>query len=190
MGRGGLSHGLEARIALGLLLLTLFFSSLPYLLGYFSAPPDTRFIGTVYNIDDYCNYLSWLRQAMDGRFFFHNLFTTDPQIDREFNVFFWLLGRAAHYLRWSPQAIFQLARVLGGAALLWLLWRLCRFCLSRSVAARLTAFGFLCGSSGLGWITWRHWQDKSVGSAPVDAWQPEAFTFLSLYTSPLFVVST
>ena len=50
------------------------------------------FIGTPYNIDDYCNYLSWLRQMADGHFFIHNLFTTDPQKNIEFNVFFWLLG--------------------------------------------------------------------------------------------------
>ena len=65
------------------------------------------FIGTPYNIDDYCNYLSWLRQMADGRFFLHNLFTTDPQRNLQFNVFFWLLGRVMALTHCSPQAALQ-----------------------------------------------------------------------------------
>jgi hypothetical protein len=109
----------------------------------------------------------------------------------EFNVFFWLLGRAVHHLHLSPQAAMQCARVGGGLVLLWLISRLYRYCLpgDDNRRARLTAFGFVCLSSGLGWAQWAHWRDKNLPGSPVDAWQPEAYTFLSLYTSPLFTVS-
>ncbi|MGI4791555.1 MAG: hypothetical protein ACRYFS_22255 [Janthinobacterium lividum] len=185
----------ERRIVAALIGLTLFVSCIPYALGYFLAPVmDTErgsfFIGTPYNIDDYCNYLSWLRQMADGHFFLHNLFTTDPQKDLEFNVFFWLLGRLMAVTHCSPQAALQVARVGGGVGLLWLISRFYRYCLPTNVPARLTAFGFACLSSGWGWVQWMHWQDKNLPGGPVDAWQPEAYTFLSIYTSALMTVST
>ena len=179
----------EPQIVISLIAITLFLTGLPYLLGCYITPPGMQFVGTAYNIDDYCNYLSWLRQTMDGHFFLYNLFTTEPQKGLEFNVFFWLLGRIAHAAHLSPQAMLQLARVFGGAGLLWLIYRLYTRCLPGSTRARLTAFAFVCLSSGLGWLLWPHWHDKNVAGSPVDAWQPEAYIFLSLYTSALFTVS-
>ena len=75
----------ERRLITFLITLTVFVTCLPYAWGYFLAPVmgegghDSFFIGTAYNIDDYCNYLSWLRQMADGHFFLHNLFTTDAK---------------------------------------------------------------------------------------------------------------
>ena len=184
----------EPRLVTTLIVFTLLASCLPYALGYFLAPVmgrgGTTFIGTPYNIDDYCNYLSWLRQMADGHFFIHNLFTTDPQKDIEFNVFFWLLGRVMAVTHCSPQAVLQFARIAGGLGLLVLLYRFYRYCLPEDAPARLTAFGFACLSSGFGWLAWPRWLDKNYSGGPVDSWQPEAYTFLSLYTSALMTVST
>ena len=184
----------ETRLVAALIAFTLLVTCLPYALGYFLAPVMGRggatFIGTPYNIDDYCNYLSWLRQMADGHFFIHNLFTTDPQQNIEFNIFFWLLGRVMAVTHCSPQAVLQSARIAGGLGLLILLYRFYRYCLPDDAPARLTAFGFACLSSGFGWLTWPRWQDKNYSGGPVDSWQPEAYTFLSIYTSALMTVST
>ncbi len=107
----------ERRIVLSLIAAALLLASLPYALAYAITPPGTRFVGAAYNIDDYCNYLSWVRQTMDGRFFLHNQFTTEPQRNLEFNLFFWVLGRGAAVLHLSPQAALQVARIGGGVAL-------------------------------------------------------------------------
>ena len=181
---------LERRIVVGLALAAFLLTCLPYALGYAITPPGTRFIGTAYNIDDYCNYLSWVRQTMDGRFFFHNQFTTDPQHNLEFNLFFWALGRASALLRLSPQAALQIARTGGCAAVLGLAYQFCRVAVPHNARVRLTAFAFICLSGGWGWLAWPVWHDKNVPGSPVDAWQPEAFTFLTLYTSALMTVST
>ena len=180
----------ENRVVVTLITLTLFAACLPYLLGYFSTPPGAFFVGTVYNIDDYCNYLSWLRQMADGHFFLRNLFTTEPQHGLQFNLFFWILGRFMALTHCSPQAALQLARVSGGMVLLNLIYRFYRHCLPDNRYARLTAFGFACLGSGFGWVQWLHWSDKNFSGGPVDAWQPEAYTFLSIYTSALMTVST
>jgi len=192
--RSSIAGRAERRTVAALIGLTLFVSCIPYALGYFLAPVvgggrGSFFIGTPYNIDDFCNYLSWLRQMADGHFFIHNLFTTDPQKDIEFNVFFWLLGRVMALTHCSPQAALQGARIGGGLALLWLVSRFYRFCLPQNAPARLTALGFACLSGGLGWAEWAHWQDKNLPGGPVDSWQPEAYTFLSIYTSALMTVS-
>lgn len=50
----------------------------------------------------------------------------------------------------------------------------------------MPALWLACVSAGLGWLFWR---DVGI-RAPIDAWQVEAFTFLSLYLNPLFVVGT
>ena len=128
-----------------------------------------RFIGTAYNIDDFCNYLSWLRQNADGYFFYHNLFTTDPQKNLEFNVFFYALGRLMHFAHLSPQAVWQIARVGGGLGLLGLTYRFYRHCLPDDRAARLTAFGFVCLSSGFGWGVGTLAATKTCPAAP---WTP------------------
>jgi len=196
MNRAPTASRAERRLVAALIAFTLLVSTLPYALGYFLAPvmgpggSRATFIGTPYNIDDYCNYLSWLRQMADGRFFLHNMFTTDKQNDLEFNVFFWVLGRVMAVTHCSPQAALQGARLAGGGVLLWLIYRFYRHCLPKDRYARLTAFGFACLSSGFGWVQWHRWQDKNLPGGPVDAWQPEAYTFLSIYTSALMTVST
>lgn len=181
---------IESRTVLALVLSTLFLATLPYMLGYAITPDGVKFVGTAYNIDDYCNYLSWVRQCMDGHFFLRGLFTTEPQKALECNIFFWVLGRLAHFPNLSPQAALQFARVAGGTGLLALIYRFYRFCLPNDMPARLTAFGFVCLSSGFGWLTWNTWRDKNPPGGPVDAWQPEAYTFLTLHTSALMTVST
>ncbi len=109
----------ETRLVAALIAFTLLVTCLPTALGYFLAPVMGRggslFIGTAYNIDDYCNYLSWLRQMADGHFFIHNLFTTDPQQDIEFNIFFWLLGRIMAVTGCSPH----------GLQVVWVCWFFC-----------------------------------------------------------------
>src|SRR2546421_130161 len=45
----------------------------------------------------------------------------------------------------------------------------------------------VCLSSGLGWLPF--WWHLPGTNKPVDTWQPEAITFLSLYLSPLFCFS-
>lgn len=181
---------LERRLVVGLALAALLLVCLPSAFGYAITPPGTHFIGTAYNIDDYCNYLSWVRQTMDGRFFFHNQFTTQPQRNLEFNLFFWALGRGAALLHLSPQAALQAARIAGGTAVLVLVYKLYQAAVPQNVPARVTAFAFVCLSGGWGWLQWPLWHDKNVSGSPVDAWQPEALTFLTLYTSALMTVST
>lgn len=159
------------------------FTLLPYLFGAWLAL-GRKYFWIYYNLDDHCVYLAWIRQAQEGHFFFENRFTTDPQPRLSANLFFWMVGTLARWTGLPVLLLFHLARMGLGVVWLWTLWLLYRRLLPEG--ARLPALWLACVSAGLGWL---FWQDSGI-LAPIDVWQVEAFTFLSLYLNPLFVVGT
>jgi len=162
---------------------------IPYLWGATltgARPALGVFSWFTFNTTDHCVYLSWMRQAADGHFFQHNLFTTEPQSGYQFNLFFLALGLISRITHLSTTCVYQLARLGFGAALLRAVWWLLELLVSER-RARIAAFWVVCFSAGLGWIPglW----EMGLVRGPVDSWQPEAVTFLSVYLFPLFSVS-
>jgi hypothetical protein len=180
----------ERSIVFWLAFAVLLLCCIPQFIGYVAGGPRAPFIGSPYNIDDYCVYLSWLKQTAAGHLFVRNLFTTDSQPTLPFYILFSVLGVVMRLTHLSAQAVILATRLIGAVCLLALIYRFYRTCLPRSRDARVTAFGFACLSSGFGWAVWKIWWNNNPHTAPVDAWQPEAYTFLSIYLEALFVVAT
>ncbi len=155
---------------------------IPYLIGQ-SFAESRRFMWLGYNLDDSCVYLSWMRQAADGSWRALNLFTTDNQHGMLINPLFLLLGKFASISHIPLIGVYHGARILFGFGMLISVWSLLLNVLKES-RARYLAFLFVCFSSGVGWFPL--WWETSPILTPVDIWQPEAITFLSLYLSPLF----
>jgi len=164
--------------------------NIPWLLGCLISQPGKRFIGTAYNIVDFENYLAWLQQTSHGQIILRNLFTTLPQNPKQINLLFIILGQLVHITGMAPAALYQSVRLFAGIGLLALLWRFIRYCFPARMEARLASFYFLCFGNGLGWLTAHKWADTSPSNSPIEAWQPEAYTFQSLETSTLFCIST
>jgi hypothetical protein len=141
-----------------------------------------------YNIDDTLVYLSWMRQVVEGAFFQKNLFAIEPQRGMVINLFALLLGGIAKVTQLPLITVYQGARLLFGACVLWAVVPLLRETLS-TVRARYTAFALICFASGCGWLFGGY--DPALGfvNQPLDLWQPEAITFLSIYYSPLFTAA-
>lgn len=156
----------------------------PYLVGQCMAG-ERIYLWLGYNLDDSCVYLSWMRQAAEGSLRAYNLFTTEPQHGMALNPLFLVMGRMAGWTGLSLLAINQIARIGFGALLLAVVYRFARSTV-RDSRALLLAFLFVCFSSGLGWLP--IWWDNPL-TQPIDKWQPEAITFLSLLLSPLFCFS-
>ena len=157
-------------------------SCVPYLIAYAIAPPGYKFIGLGANVDDASVYLSWMRQAADGHFFIRNLFTTEPQVAHGFNFLFFVLGVFARLTHLPLIAVFHLARIASGLGLLLAVYGFAGIWLKdlRSKRIALLVVGL---SAGFGWL---YFVPKTI-IQPVDNWQHEAFTFLSIYLSPLLV---
>lgn len=172
----------EARWVLGWAIAIVALSSLPYVWGVLITPPDHRFLGLTRNIDDGAVYLSWMRQAADGHFFIRNLFTNDPQPAKAFNILFLLMGLVARVTGAPLIWIFHLFRAGLGVVLIVVVHRFSGLFLSRPEHRRLVAplVGF---SAGIGWLV----PGAGPPAGPVDVWQPEAITFLSVYLNPLFL---
>ena len=199
----------DARIAVIIGASALLLTCVPYLIGYFAAGKN-HFLWLGGNIDDAAVYLSWMRQGESGSLRQFNRFTTDAQSGLFANPLFLLLGLCARVAHLPLVAVYHIARLGFGAALLVSVWKFIALVIPTAQpeaedaaiasttpdtrhptpAPRLLAFAFVCFASGLGWlpIVWENLAARATCPAgPIDLWQPEAITFLSLYLNPLFL---
>jgi len=163
---------------------------LPYIFGWWLTPPETRYFWLIYNPDDQNVHLMWARQAMEGKFFFHDLFTTEPHPGLFTNLFSLALGWFCRFTGISLHLGYQVFRTLIAIAFLLTAYWLSSFLLSddRSRLFALLLIGF---SSGFGWILVLFWW--LTGQRPpfffVDVSpeliMPEANSFLSMTVAPL-----
>ncbi len=161
---------------------------LPYLYGAFlveKQPSKEFYSWFTFMVADHCGYLSWMRQAADGHFFQQNLFTTEQQSGLQFNLFFLALGNIARFMQLPLIFVYHVARIVSGIIFLRVAWWILELLIS-DYKVRRVGFMLICLSAGLGWVPGL-WERYTNG--PVDIWQPEAITFLSLYLFPLLNVS-
>jgi len=180
-----------ARRHLLLLVTAIVFTTwLPYIFGWWLTPPETRYFWLIYNPDDQNVHLMWARQAMEGKLFFHDLFTTEPHPGLFTNLFSLLLGWFCRLTGISLHFGYQVFRTLIAVAFLLTAYWLSSFLLSDS-RSRLFALLLIGFSSGFGWILVLFWW--ITGQRPpfffVDVspelTMPEANSFLSMTVAPL-----
>jgi len=187
----------EWRFVAGVILAVILLTNLPYLYGYWAAPPGQTFIGFHgVNPVDYAVYYSYIKQAISGQVLFYDLFTTEPGRYGTLNIAWLMVGWAGKLLAISPGAAFHLARILFTPPLLLLLYLFVSFffadALRRKIGFLLLAFG-----SGLGFSTIPWFSQIIVSSDffnttdlwPWDLGSPKANIFYSIYHDPHFILS-
>ena len=137
--------------------------------------------------DEAATYWSWMRQARDGRFLLTDLYTPEDHPRNYVNVLWWGLGFVCRLTGRSLVAVYSGARVLLGAALMVLLFRLARRLFARP-GERLACFLVLLLAGG--------WEGlfRLLGPLPGVPrlgspawWMPEISTFFSLMLFPHFL---
>jgi len=163
---------------------------LPYLFGWWLTPPGMRYFWLIYNPDDQNVHLMWARQAMEGAWHFHDLYTTEPHPGLFVNLFSLALG---WFCRWTGISLhlgYQLFRTLAAVAFLWTVhWFGTLFL--KDERGHLLFLLLVAFSSGFGWVLVLWWwvtgQRPPVFLLDVspELMMPEANSFLSLTVAPL-----
>lgn len=173
----------------------LLLANLPSLLGFLFPPAGTHYTGIDATAPGDVNvYRSYLEQVSQGRLILSDIFTSEPQRAAIVSPFWVGLGLLGALLKFSTLLTYFLSRIVFGALLLWLVYRLTAELFdevrTRRLAWLLSVFG-----AGLGaWIA--PFANTLAGGAnlekiwPMDLWVSEAFTFLSLHHSPHFLAGT
>lgn len=120
-----------------------------------------------------------MKQAREGRFFFENRFTTEAQPRLTVNLYFWVTGTLSK-VTGIPLAM-HIAKATFGLFFLFTLYGLVRR-LTDKALIQFSAMAVAVFGAGTGWLFWRRYGFE----APIDVWQPEAFTFPSLMQNGLF----
>jgi hypothetical protein len=173
----------ERRWLIGAALIVLLLASLPYLVGALAAGPDRVFTGLQVNPLDGLSYLAKMRLGYDGGWLFQLLFTPEQGQGVFLFTYFIVLGHLARILNLPLIVIFHAARLLGGFALLWMIYELIAR-LAEAIDLRRRAWWIVALSSGLGWLA------ALLGHADsADMTIPEANTFYSLMANAHFALA-
>ena len=186
------------RFTLALSIVAICIAVIPFVVGLIGTSPGSTYLGSQYNTDDHMVYAGWMQQAMEGRFFFENRFTTDPQPGLGIHIYFLALGWVAKIVGVIFAATLGrlLFTFLSVHALGRLLERVNIDIYTRKLALTLSVFG-----GGIGFLIWHQFGRVIVRAAPpwlhdallgfqtVDIWQPEVMFFSSMLTNGLFMVS-
>jgi len=170
----------ERRWAIGFAVAVMALTALPYLIGFSAQTEPWRFGGLLIASDDGNSYIAKMGQGARGAWLFTIPYTSEPQQGAFIYLFYLMLGKLAGTEHTAQVSAYHLARLVFGAALLIVSYRFLAeflpFVRQRRLALVLVAFG-----GGLGWLPLVL---GGYASLPVDFYSPEAFTFLTIYTSP------
>jgi hypothetical protein len=126
-------------------------ASLPYLIGALTAAPDRVFSGLQVNPLDGVSYLAKMQIGLHGDWLFTLRFTAESSPGVFLFTYFIALGQLARLLNVPLILMFHAARLAGGFALLWQIYRLIARVTS-AVDVRRLAWWLIALSSGLGWL--------------------------------------
>ena len=179
----------EWRFVAFIVLLVLVLTSLPYLFGWLTAPPEKQFMGIMLDVPDHGQYFSWMRELTYANLSANKL-TPEPNQPIFFNLLWWGLGRLGHLVGVGYAEMFQVLRVVATALFLPLVYLFCGWFLPDR-GRRQTAFLLITFSAGLGWLLIVYRELFLDTDLPLrwllDIFTAEGNTFLSVLGYPHFI---
>jgi hypothetical protein len=173
----------ERRWLIGVALIVLGLASLPYLVGALAAGPDRIFTGLQVNPLDGVSYLAKMRLGYNGEWLFRLLFTPEEGQGVFLFTYFIVLGQLARIFSLPLIVMFHLARLIGGFALLWMIYQLIAR-VTDTIDLRRRTWWIVALSSGVGWLA------ALLGHGDAsDLTIPESNTFYSLIANAHFALA-
>ena len=161
-------------------------TSLPYVYGYLSSPPDRQFMGLMLDVPDHGQYLSWWR-GFQKSLLVSNKLTPEPNDPLFFNLLWWALAQVSRWTGLGYAPVYQVFRLIAGGSFLWAVYRLVATFLPE-VRQRRTAFLLVTLSSGLGWVlvAFKYTLTRGRLLFPLDVYVAEGNSFLCILGYPHF----
>lgn len=169
-------------------------TGLPYLLGYWLAPPGFTYNGLhALSPGDIPVYYSYINQAREGNLFVRDLFTPEYQELGTLSLWWGGVGLLAYIFKLPVILAFQISRLLMIPVFLVTAYLFISYFFNRQ-AKRMTALIFLLFSSGLGFYVAAPIDALGIEGPdpyrwPIDLWLTEANTFNTLYQTSHFIAS-
>jgi hypothetical protein len=164
------------------MLAMVFLTTLPYLVATTSAPAGTRFSGAILDPLDYNSHLAKMQQGARGEWLYRLLFTAEAHQPALLQTFYIALGHVARWTGLSFDLIYQLARIVFTALMVWALWTFMAHYLPLDTAwwaLLLCLFG-----GGIGYLLF--FVAPGMAVSPIEFWLLDAYTFLAAFISPHF----
>ncbi|MBN2500371.1 MAG: hypothetical protein JXB38_06345 [Anaerolineales bacterium] len=179
----------EWRFVFIIIALVLFLTSLPYLFGVLTAPPEKRFVGIMLDIPDHAQYFSWMREFKTANLSANKL-TPEPNAPIFFNLLWWGLARLSNLTGLGFGDILQVLRFSATLVFLPLVYWLSAW-FFEDVRKRRAAFLVTTFTSGFGWVlvVLKYTLTNGELLFPLDLYVAEANTFLCILAYPHFVAA-
>jgi hypothetical protein len=165
------------------MLLVLTLVSLPYLVAWLAAPPETNFAGSLVNHDDLSVYLAAMRQGEAGNWLYRSTFSAEAWQPHLMLLPYLLLGRLLHLFE-SSILVIHLSRLLFVIIALLAVLYVVRQVFSGQPRLQKTAWLLIVFGSGLGWLSVLFFP----GALPPDLGGPEWSTLMALFHTPHFAL--
>ncbi|GAP21147.1 hypothetical protein [Leptolinea tardivitalis] len=166
-------------------IIILFFTSVPYLMGYFKQGTEWHFTGFLFGVEDGNSYIAKMLSGTYGSWLFKSPYTAIPQKGVLAFLPYIIMGKLAFPPEVHDQlvALFQIFRWVAGGLLIFSVYLFAGLFSANENQKRWASLVILLGG-GLGWIGWMMLPETGAWRLPLEVYSPEAFGFLSILGLP------
>lgn len=166
------------------------FTSIPYILGYFTHGDTWQFTGFVFGVEDGNSYIAKMLLGSQGDWLFRTPYTSLPQSGVLAFLPYLLLGKLAAGVGLHEQmvALFHLFRAFATPIAVFATYHFVSIYVT-SIWWRRWATILSTAGGGLGWFLLLIGSSPWLESLPLDFFSPETFGFLSFYGLPHLILA-
>ena len=172
-----------------IILLFLILNNFHHLFGFLQANKNKNLIYDIVNplnVADYNVYLSMIEQGREGHLFTKLLYNHTATNNPLFSPHWYIIGQSANILNISTPMSYFLFRILLSIIFILLIWYLIKkiFFTKKDATMALVVVLF---SNGLGMTLYPFFKNTNIN--PINLDLTDGISFLSMYTSPIFILS-